>query len=307
MPHQHGSEDSSDSRIIFALVINLALTAVQIVAGLFAGSLALVADAMHNFSDAMSIGITFAARRIARRPADETMTFGYGRAEVVAALINYTTLIVIGLYLVYEAVTRFFDPGDVGGWTMVIVAAVAAVIDLATVFLTYSGSRHSMNIRSTFLHNLADVFGSLGVIAGGVLVIVFKWTVADPLITLAIAAYILWQAFREIIKPIRLLVLAVPEGINGREVVETIKSVPGVSGLHHLHLWSINEHEHAVEAHIETDQKHLQRIEQIKSDLRQALKKNFGIEHTTFEFEDPADTTCEASKTLINQRKPLSL
>ncbi len=123
--HHHVDPEAGDAKVLWAVGVNLALTVVQIIGGIWAGSLALVADAIHNLSDAVSLGIAFAARKIARRPADAAMTFGYGRAEIVAALVNYTTLIVIGVYLVYEAILRLINPADVDGWLVVIIAGVA--------------------------------------------------------------------------------------------------------------------------------------------------------------------------------------
>src|SRR3546814_7721159 len=132
----------------------MGLTGVQIVGVRLAGSLVLVAEALHNFSEAASLGLALFARKIGRRPADKLMTFGYGRAEVVAALINLTTLIIVGLYLLIEAVTRYFDPQPVEGWTVVIVAGVALLIDVATAMLVYKGSKHSLNIKAAFLHKI---------------------------------------------------------------------------------------------------------------------------------------------------------
>ena len=170
--HNHfPGADAGDRRVLLAVAVNVLLTAAQIIGGIVAGSLALVADAIHNLSDAISLGIAFAARRIARRPSNEAMTFGYVRAEIVAALINYTTLIVIGLYLVYEAILRFIEPQPVQGWLIVIIASVALVVDLVTALLTYTLSKHSMNIRAAFLHNVADALGSIGVIIAGTLII----------------------------------------------------------------------------------------------------------------------------------------
>lgn len=152
----------------------------------------------------MALIIAFAARKIARRPADGNMTFGYGRIEAVAALINYTTLIVIGLYLIYEGIARFLDPSEVTGWIIVIVAAVALVIDLGTAALTYRLSKTSMNIRAGFLHNIADALGSVAVIVAGTLVMLFGWHWGDPLVTLLITSYILWHSAIEMPAVIRM-------------------------------------------------------------------------------------------------------
>ena len=160
--HHHVDPDAGDMRVALAVGVNLLLTVAQVVGGVLAGSLALIADALHNFSDAISLVIAFGARRIARRPSDEAMTFGYGRVEVVAALINYTTLIVIGLYLLYEAAMRFADPQPVEGWLIVIIAGIALIVDAVTAALTYAMSKSSVNIRAAFLHNVADALGYTG-------------------------------------------------------------------------------------------------------------------------------------------------
>lgn len=209
---------------------------VQVVGGILSGSLALIADALHNFSDAISLIIAFAARKIARRPADASMTFGYGRAEVVAALINYTTLIVIGLYLVYEAIMRFFDPQPVDGWLIVIIAGVALVVDAVTAALTYAMSKSSVNIRAAFLHNVADALGSIAVIVAGVAILLYDWRLIDPLVTLLIAGYILWQSFSEIGNVVRILMLGSPPDIDVNRVVDELNAIDGVASVHHVHL-----------------------------------------------------------------------
>ena len=189
-----------------------------------------------NFSDAISLIIAFAARKIARRPADASMTFGYGRAEVVAALINYTTLIVIGLYLVYEAIMRFFDPQPVDGWLIVIIAGVALVVDAVTAALTYAMSKSSVNIRAAFLHNVADALGSIAVIVAGVAILLYDWRLIDPLVTLLIAGYILWQSFSEIGNVVRILMLGSPPDIDVNRVVDELNAIDGVASVHHVHL-----------------------------------------------------------------------
>ncbi len=185
--HHHPQMEEGDRRMQLAVAVNILLTVVQIIAGVISGSLALIADAIHNLSDALSLVIAFLARKIGRRPADARMTFGYGRAEVVAALVNYTTLIVVGLYLAAQGVERLFNPAAVEGWIVVVVASVALVIDTITALLVMRMARDSMNIRAAFLHNVADALGSVAVIFAGTLIILFDWHLIDPLVTLAIA------------------------------------------------------------------------------------------------------------------------
>ncbi|MGR3837900.1 MAG: cation diffusion facilitator family transporter [Cognatishimia sp.] len=283
--HHHVDPDAGDARVALAILVNLGLTVVQVVGGILSGSLALIADALHNFSDAISLIIAFAARKIARRPADASMTFGYGRAEVVAALINYTTLIVIGLYLVYEAIMRFFDPQSVDGWMIVIIAGVALVVDVVTAALTYTMSKTSVNIRAAFLHNVADALGSVAVIIAGVAILVYDWRLIDPLVTLMIAGYILWQSFSEIGGVIRILMLGSPPEIDVDKVIDEVNAVDGVTDIHHVHLWQMQEHATALDAHIVIDAGRWQDADAIKSSIKTLCTKHFGIEHTTLELE----------------------
>ena len=165
--HYHIDPDAGDTRLVWAVAVNVGLTVAQVIGGILSGSLALIADALHNFSDAISLIIAVLARRIARRPADAGMSFGYGRAEIVAALVNYTTLTVLALYLIYEGIMRALNPQPIDGWLVVWIAVAALVVDLATAALTLAMSRRSMNIRAAFLHNLADALGSVAVIVAG--------------------------------------------------------------------------------------------------------------------------------------------
>ena len=289
MPHDHGhthiSAQSGDRRVSVAIWANALLTVAQIIGGILSGSLALIADALHNFSDMASLLIAFAARKIARRPADEDMTFGYGRIEIVAALINYTTLILIGFYLIYEGAMRMIDPPQVQGWTVVILGIVALVVDSLTAWLTWSMQKGSVNIRALFLHNLSDALASLAVIVGGTLIILYDLRWVDPAITIGIAVYILWLAFTEIGGPIRTLMLGSPPEMDGSEVVEAVRSVEGVSDVHHVHLWQMQEHEAALDCHVVLTAKAWSRIETVKREIKDRLRDRFAINHSSLEFE----------------------
>lgn len=287
MPHDHVHIDpeAGDRRVFAAIAVNLGLTVAQIIGGIVSGSLALIADALHNFSDAISLIIAFAARKIARRPRDADMTFGYGRVEVVAALINYTTLIVIGLYLFYEAAMRFVDPQPVEGWLIVIIAGIALIVDAATALLTYRMSKSSVNIRAAFLHNVADALGSIAVILAGTLILLYDWRLIDPIVTVMIAGYILWQSFREIGPVIRILMLGSPPDIETRGVLDAVRGVPGVTGIHHAHFWQMDEHHAALDAHVVIEEGRWNDADAIKERIKSALSDRFDIEHTTLELE----------------------
>lgn len=286
MAHDHSHEkDASDGRLVLAIIVNMGLTVVQVVAGILSGSLALIADALHNLSDAASLVIAMVARKIARRPPNEAMSFGYGRAEPIAALINYTTLIVLALYLAAEAFDRLFNPEPVEGWTVVIVAGIALVVDAVTALLTYTMSKTSMNIRAAFLHNLADAIGSVAVIVAGSLILLFGWELADPLITLGISAYILWLAFQEMGGVLKVLMLASPPGSDPSAVVAAIDAVPGVTNCHHAHLWQMQEHTAAFDAHVAIEPGRWGEADSIKAAIKTMLADRFHIEHTTLELE----------------------
>ncbi|MCP1168634.1 MULTISPECIES: cation diffusion facilitator family transporter [Limimaricola] len=289
MPHDHShahlDPESGDRRVSIAIWANALLTVAQIVGGIFAGSLALIADALHNFSDMASLVIAFVARKIARRPADSTMTFGYGRIEIVAALINYTTLILVGFYLIYEGGMRMIDPPEVRGWTVVILGGIALVIDALTAGLTYSMQKGSVNIRALFLHNLSDALASVAVIIGGTLILLYDLRWVDPAITIGIAFYILYLALTEISGPIRTLMLGSPPDIDSDAVVQAMRDADGVRDVHHVHLWQMQEHEVALDCHVVLDDQGWARIESVKADIKSRLKDGFGIAHSSLEFE----------------------
>ncbi len=281
--HHHDLDTMGDRRLLTAIVINMLLTLAQVIGGIISGSLALIADALHNFSDAASLLIAWVARRIGRQPPDHFKTFGYKRAEVIAALINLVTLVLVGLYLIYEGLWRLFEPQVIEGWVVVIVASIALVIDIATATLTFTLSKQSINIRAAFLHNVSDALASAGVIVAGTLILLYGWYWTDTLLTLLIAGYVLYQAATLLPKTIHILMEGTPEGITIKEVINSMESVEGVSNVHHLHLWQIDEHKNALEAHVViTD---FSKTEQIKMALKAELEQQFSITHSTLEFE----------------------
>jgi cobalt-zinc-cadmium efflux system protein len=283
--HHHVDPEAGDRRVFAAIAVNMGLTVAQVIGGIMSGSLSLIADALHNFSDAISLIIAFGARKIARRPRDAEMTFGYGRVEVVAALINYTTLIVLGLYLLYEAAKRFANPQDVEGWIIVVIAGIALVVDVVTAMLTYAMSKSSVNIRAAFLHNVADALGSVAVIFAGTLILLYDWRLIDPIVTVMIAGYILWQSFREIGPVIRILMLGSPPEIETEAVLNTVRGIDGVTGIHHAHFWQMDEHRAALDAHIVIAEGRWNDADPVKDRIKAALFDQFDIEHTTLELE----------------------
>ena len=282
--HQHNTETMDDRRLGIAIAINMLLTLAQVVGGIVSGSLSLIADALHNFSDAASLLIAWVARKIGRQPADHFRTFGYKRAEVIATLINLVTLVLVGLYLIYEALWRLFEPQIIEGWVVVIVAAVALLIDIATAILTFTMSKHSMNMRAAFLHNVSDALASIGVIIAGALILLYGWYWSDTVFTLLIAGYVLYQAATLLPKAIHILMQGTPEGIVIDDVISSMQNIAGVSNVHHVHIWQLDEHRNALEAHVViTD---YNQTELMKAALKTELSQRFSITHSTLEFEE---------------------
>ena len=273
-----------DKRLALAIIVNMLLTLAQVVGGIISGSLSLIADALHNFSDAASLLIAWVARKIGRQPADHFRTFGYKRAEVIATLINLVSLVLIGLYLISEALWRLHDPQVIEGWIVVIVAGVALVIDVATAILTYSMSKHSMNIRAAFLHNVSDALASVGVIIAGTLILLYEVYWVDTLITLLIAAYVLYQAATMLPETINILMQSMPKGMSVDEIIKDIEATQNVSNVHHVHIWQLDEHNNALEAHIVITK--FSQIDTIKTAIKEQLAEKYSIKHSTLEFEE---------------------
>ena len=291
--HDHGTENMGDGKLIAAVLVNVLLTAAQVIGGVLSGSLSLIADALHNLSDAASLGIALFARKIGRKPADELKTFGYKRAEVIAALINLTTLVIVGLYLIYEALWRFAEPEEIEGWTVVIVAGIALAVDIVTAVLTYAMSKNSMNIKAAFLHNVSDALASVGVIIAGTLILLYGWYWVDTLLTLVIAGYVLWQGFTMLPKTIHLLMEGTPEHLSIQEVISAMEATDGVKNVHHVHIWQLDEHHNALEAHVVSKAEQLGEIEAVKSEIKAMLSDKFNVGHSTLEFEHEAKSDCK--------------
>lgn len=284
--HGHASDHAgqSDGRLLAAVAINALLTVVQVVGGLLSGSLSLVADALHNLSDAGALMIAWVARRIGRKPADRLQTFGYRRAELVGALINATTLNVIGLYLVYEAVMRVVAPPPVAGWTVVVVATVALVIDVLTALLTYAMAARSLNVKAAFVHNVTDALGSVAVIVAGILILNYQWYLADVVATFVIAGYALYHGVVITREASRILTLGAPPHIHVPALADALCAVEGVADVHHLHVWELDESQRSFEGHVVIERPDTRLAEQVKRLVRGVLERH-GITHSTIECE----------------------
>jgi cobalt-zinc-cadmium efflux system protein len=296
--HSHGSEDVSDGVLLWSIIINLGLSVFEFIAGIVAGSVALMADALHNTNDAGALLIAYIARRISRKGADHKYTFGYRRAELIGAMIQLTALIIVGLYLVYEATMRLFSPEPLlGGWIMA-AAGVALVVDIVTVLLLWAMSKGSLNVKAAFLHNLTDAGASVAVLLGGAAIFWLDWTWVDPLLTLAIAGYILYMSFGMLKKTSHILMEGTPSDISLEDVAQAILDIEGVIDVHHMHVWGLDEHHSALEGHVQTGLS-VGKHSALRKQIKILLDEKFGIAHATIEVEHETDTCTSRQSGLI--------
>ena len=292
--HSHDSEGVSDRVLLWSVIINVALSVFEFAAGAIAGSVALMADALHNTNDAAALLIAYIARKIAGKGADDDFTFGYRRAELIGAMIQLTALIVVGLYLIYEAVQRFFMPEPLlGGWIMA-AAGVALLVDVVTAWLLWAMSRGSLNVRAAFLHNLTDAGASVAVLLGGAAVLWLGWNWVDPLLTLVIAGYILLMSFGLLRRTSVILMEGTPAGVSIDTVKKAVEAIDGVLDMHHIHIWALDEHRRALEAHLViAEDLCMSELEAFKAEVKRLLEDRFEIVHSTLELE-AAGTDCRA-------------
>ncbi|MCB0272396.1 MAG: cation transporter [Bdellovibrionales bacterium] len=281
MSHIH-NVDASTKKLYIAVAINILLTIAQVVGGLLSGSLSLMADALHNFSDAGAILIAVIARKIGQIPPNPTMTYGYQRAETLGTLINSVSLILIGVYLIYESVGRYANPQPIEGSVVIWVAGIALVIDIATALLTYSaGAKDNMNIRAAFIHNVSDAMASVVVIVAGILIILYQWYVVDLVATIGISLYVIFHGFALMRKAILIVMQATPDGIDVNEVKEALEKIQGIQKVFHIHIWQLDDQRICFEGHVVFSSS--SNASDLKKIMRDRLQTQFDIDHSTID------------------------
>lgn len=269
----------------WAVVLTLAFVVGEAVAGYFAHSLALMSDAGHNFADAAAIGFSWYALWIAKRPAHGGMTYGYHRVGILAALVNAVSLVVIALLIGWEAFTRLRHPEPVHGWLMIAVATVAIVINVVISMWLHHGAKHDLNVRSAYLHMIGDAISAFGVVIAGVIVLLTGAHIADAIVSFLIAALILWSSWGILKESVSVLLEGSPFGMDMNKVGDTIKAVPGVLGVHDLHVWTVGPGAVACSVHILVAEQTVREGQQILRKVVGELKEHFQINHTTVQVE----------------------
>lgn len=297
--HHHPKKGETAGRnLLISIVLNVAITAAQVVGGFLSGSLALLSDALHNFSDVVSLVVSYIANRLVKRDASINRTFGYKRAEIIAAFVNAATLIIVAVLLIFEAIERFQDPQVIDSGLVIWLAILAIFGNGFSVLLLYRDSKLNMNLRSAYVHLLTDMLASVAVLVGGLLMKFFELFWVDSVLTLAIAAYLIVMGWDLLKNSTKVLMLFTPSELPLEAIAKKICEIPEIDNVHHVHVWQLNEDETHLEAHIDFNKDILlSQFDEILEKIEELVFQEFGINHVNIQ---PEFGKCD-SKDLIVQ------
>ncbi|UQS85657.1 cation diffusion facilitator family transporter [Apilactobacillus apisilvae] len=282
--HNHEKSQMTGRRFFFVTVLNSTITIVEFLGGILSGSLSLISDAFHNLGDSASVVGSYYAHRISERPQNKFNTFGYKRAQIISAFLNSIFLLMLSAVLIFEAVPKLFKPEQINGNLMLIVAVVSTVANLISTLMLSHGSKNNLNIRATYLHLLSDTLASIGIIIGGLLIKLFGWNIIDPLVTIIVALYIISETFPIIKKTIKILMQGAPH-INCYDIQKDLLNINGVTGVHHVHIWLVDENSIMFSAHINMKDMLISDAEKIYDPIAKILHDKYHVEHVTLQAE----------------------
>ena len=289
--HKH---EVKGNNLILSILLNLLITIAQVIGGIISGSLALISDALHNFSDVLSLVFSLVAHKLSRRKASLNNTFGYKRAELIAAFVNAITLIIVAFFLIYEASSRLFHPEPIKSGLVIWLALLGIVVNGGSVLLLKKDSEHNLNMKSAYLHLLTDMMASVAVLVGGLLMKFYGWFWVDSVMTFLIASYLIYVSYDLIKSATKMLMLFTPDYINIKELVREVHKIKGVNKLHHIHIWHLNDEELHLEAHLDCSEDiKMSEFNILLEKIETVLYKEFKINHINiqpeFKQEDPKD------------------
>ena len=282
--HAHGL-NTTTGRLFTTMALNFVITIVQIIGGIFSNSLALISDALHNLSDGVSIIISYFAIQLKKKDSSYKHTFGLKRAEILAAVINASALIVIYAFLFYEAVKRFMNPEEIEPLTMSIVAAIGLIANIIGTLLLKRDSKDSLNIRSAYMHLLSDSVSSVAVIFGAIAIALWKINWIDPVLTLLIGIYIVRESYVILSEAIHVLMEGTPPQIDVEKIQEEVEKFSEVDDIHHVHVWMVGENDVHLEAHVNITDMKISESNELRARIEKTLDDKFGIHHVTLQFE----------------------
>ena len=286
----------AQTRLLVALVLVTLVAAFEFWGGFRANSLALIGDAVHVCVDVFAIGIALAALVGARRPANARKTFGYGRLEVIGALVNGTVLCAVTMLIVYEAIHRFFVPPHPAGRLMMVVAAIGLIVNGMVGFLLLRFGKENLNVQAALFHVAGDALGAIAVIAGGAIILLTGATWVDPALTLLVAAIIVAGVVRVLRDAADVLLEAVPRGLNVHDLRTAIAQTGGVVAVHDLHVWTIGAGERALSAHVLLDDRRISEATAVLTHIDEMVRARFGVTHATLQFECES---CDADERVV--------
>ena len=290
--HDHGTALAGSAagrhrgRLVGALALTLTYMMAEVVGGLVTGSLALLADAAHMLTDAGGLGLALFAIRFAERPATPQKTYGYLRTEILSALANAVVLLVLTIYILYEAYRRLVDPPEVIGGPMLVVAAVGLMVNLISMRLLAGGSSESLNVKGAYFEVLSDMLGSLGVIVAALIIMFTGWRLADPIIGAGIGLFIVPRTWSLLKQATHILLEGTPPEVDMGLLEQRLREIPGVIGVHDLHVWTITSGLDAMSGHLAIDD--MGQSARVLRQARQAMADGFKIDHVTIQLEDEA-------------------
>lgn len=286
--HGHGNFRSSTGGqrdLLIALSITVLMMIAEVIGGLLSNSLALLSDAGHMFTDNLALLLSFFAMKFATKPATEKKTFGFYRLEILAALLNGIVLVLISLYIMYEAYVRMIHPQPVEGQLMLIVAIIGLVANVVGAFFLFKHSHASLNIRGAYLHIVGDALASIGVVIGGVIIIYFDWYPIDPILSIIISLIIIYGSWSLVKESVNILLESVPSHIDIDTVSAEIAHVKGVREAYHIHIWAITSGVYSMSAHVLIDDQLVSGCRNIIDEIRELLSDKFNILHSTIQLE----------------------
>ena len=295
MAHNHHQKHQVEGKnLLLSIILNVIITMAQVVGGILSGSLALISDALHNFSDVLSLVFSFVAHKLAKRKASLNQTFGFKRAEILAAFVNAATLIIVALILIYGAIERLFHPQEIESMLVIWLALLGIVVNGFSVLLLKKDANHNMNMKSAYLHLLTDMMASVAVLIGGLIMLFYKMYWIDSIMTFLIAIYLIIVGFNLLKKATKILMLFTPDDIDIKNIVREVHKIKGVNKLHHIHVWHLNEEELHLEAHLDCSEDiKMSDFNLLLHKIEVLLLEKFEINHINiqpeFKKEDPKD------------------
>ena len=292
----HHHHEVSGKNLLVAIILNIIITVSQIVGGIFSGSLALMSDAIHNFSDVLSLMIAWGANRLSVRPGNDMHTFGFKRAEIIAALFNASLLMGIAIYLIIEAFHKIYHPEPIASEWVIGLGLLSIVLNALSVLLVKEDAHDNMNVKAAYLHLMTDVMTSIAVVAGGLLMYYLGFFWVDPLISMLIAIYLITASWGIVRESAEVLMQFAPHNADLGKIAEAVENIHDVENIHHIHLWRLNDHEVFLEAHIDfKNNLSLGEATQRVVEIEKILKESFPVTHVTLQSEYHRDD----EKTLI--------